>query len=300
MHKVLITGGTGLIGTRLTEMLLKKGYTIHHLGREKRDWPDERVKAFVWDVNEGEVDKAAFDGVSTIVHLAGAGVADKRWTADRKKEIMDSRVLSGGILHKHLKNNAHQVKTFISASAVGYYGDCANDIISEEHKPGKDFLASVCKKWEQAALKIGELGIREIRCRIGIVLAPNGGALPELTKTLPLGFATYFTKQPLYYPWVHLDDVCGIMIYAIENTKLQGAYNVTAPEALPMKLLMEKIVAVKKPGAILLPAPAFAIKIALGEMSEVVLSSQKCSNYKLLNTGYKFAYPNVEEALKHV
>jgi uncharacterized protein len=300
MHKVLITGGTGLIGTRLTEMLLAKGYRVHHLGREKREWPDERIKSFVWSIEKGKVDKAAFDGVETVIHLAGAGVADKRWTPARKKEIMDSRVLSGNILYKFLKTNEHHVKTFISAGAVGYYGDCADEIIIEEHKPGRDFLATVCKKWEMAAIKIGELGIRELRCRIGIVLARNGGALPELTKTLSLGFATYFSKQPLYYPWVHLDDVCGVMIYGLENTKLHGPYNTTAPTALPMKTLMQEIVAIKKTGAVLIPAPAFAIKIGLGEMSEAVLNSQRCSAGKLLSAGYKFVFADEKQALKNV
>ena len=300
-QKVLITGATGLIGQRLSGMLLEKGIACNYLGRSARnDVKDKRINSFQWDVEKGLLDERAFEGVSTIIHLAGAGVAEKRWADSRKKEIIDSRVKSAGLLHRFLKKGNHEVKTFISASAVGYYGDCGAETISEDHQPGKDFLADVCKKWEQGAIKIGALGLREIRCRIGIVLAPNGGALPELTRTLPIGFANYFTKNDLYYPWIHIDDVCGIMMSVLENEMVSGPFNTTAPNPLLMKELMRHIIAVKKPGAALLPAPSFALKLALGEMSSMLLGSQRCSNEKILKTGYKFRFGDIEGALKDV
>jgi len=300
-QKVLITGATGLIGQRLTSLLLDKGFSCNHLGRSvKNDIKDKRINAFQWDVENGLIDERAFEGVSTIIHLAGAGVAEKRWTDSRKKEIIDSRVKSAALLHRFLKKGNHDVKTFISASAVGYYGDCGAETISEDHRPGKDFLAEVCKKWEQGAVKIGAMGVREVQCRIGIVLAPNGGALPELTRTLPLGFANYFTKNDLYYPWIHVDDVCGIMRYAIDNETVSGPFNTTAPNPLLMKELMLHIISAKKPGAALLPAPAFALKLAMGEMSSMLLGSQRCSNEKILNAGYKFRFGDIDSALKDV
>ena len=301
VEKVLITGASGLIGQRLTTLLLSKGVACNLLGREgKVNLKDKRVKAFKWNIDTGEMDERAFEGVTAIIHLAGAGVADKRWSDSRKKEIIESRVKSADLIYNFLEKGAHTVKTFISASAVGYYGDCGAEVISETHKPANTFLADVCKKWEQGANKIGGLGIREIRCRIGIVLAEKGGALPELIKTIPVGVAGYFAKDNLYYPWIHIDDVCGIMIHVLEHSKVNGPYNTTAPGPLLLKELMQHILKVKKSSAILVPAPPFALKLAMGEMSDMLLSSQNCSNKKILGTGYQFRYGDIDEALKSI
>ncbi len=306
MEKVLITGASGLIGHRLTGLLLLKGYAVNHLGRPNNitqkglNFNTEHVNHYVWDIKKGEIEPKAFDGVSTIIHLAGAAVADKPWTNARKKEIIDSRTQSAGLIEAFLKKNNHTVKTFVSASAVGYYGDCGGEFVTEERQPGTDFLAQVCKEWEQAAIKIGNLGVREVRCRIGIVLAKNGGALPQLIKTMPLGFVNYFSKSNLYYPWIHLDDVCGIILHAIENKNMHGAYNTTGPAPILMKDLMKAILEAKKSNALLLPVPPFALKLVLGELSEVVLSSQKCSNEKIIKAGFNFKFNNIEQALTNI
>lgn len=300
--KILITGASGMVGTRLTELLLKKGYEVNTLGRQTTDDRPQKnaVAQFAWNIDKEIIDAKAFEGVSAIIHLAGAGVADKRWSDERKKEIIDSRVKGAKLIFDFLKKNKHEVKTFISASAVGYYGDCEDEIVTEERKAGEGFLAEVCKQWEQSAKQFSKLGIREVRCRIGIVLSKTGGALPELTKTIPLGVASYFGKSNLYYPWVHIDDVCGIMIHALENESVNGAYNATAPLPLPMKDLMKEILLAKKSKSVLVPAPPFAIKLALGEMSEMLLSSQRCSAGKILESGYKFRFAKIEDALKNI
>lgn len=302
MEKVLITGASGLIGHRLTELLLLKDYTVNHLGRAQKplNSNNKNVSHFCWDINKGEIDSKAFDGVSTIIHLAGTGVAEKPWTKTRKKEIIDSRTKSAGLIEAFLKKNRHTVKTFISASAVGYYGDCRDEIINEDKKPATDFLAGVCKKWEAATINIGNLGIREVRCRIGIVLAKNGGALPQLIQTLPLGFVNYFAKSNLYYPWIHIDDVCGIMIHALENKNMSGAYNTTAPSPMLMKDLMKEILVAKKSKALLLPAPPFALKMVLGELSEMVLGSQRCSDEKIIAAGFRFKFDSINEAFTNI
>lgn len=302
MEKVLITGASGLVGTRLTELLLAKGYEVNTVGRQTADDRPQKnaVAQFTWEIGSGMMDAKAFEGVSAIIHLAGAGVADKRLSDERKKEIIDSRVKGAKLIFDFLKNNEHEVKTFISASAVGYYGDCGDEIITEDRKAGEGFLAEVCKQWEQSAKQFSKLGIRELRCRIGIVLSKDGGALPELTKTIPLGVASYFAKSNLYYPWIHVDDVCGIMIHALENESVNGAYNATAPLPLPMKDLMKEILGAKKSKAVLVPAPPFAIKLALGEMSEMLLGSQRCSAEKILKSGYKFRFEEIEDALKEI
>lgn len=300
MEKVLITGASGLIGNRLTELLLEKGYMVNTLGRGKNQKPRVRTNSFVWNTEGHELDKEMFEGVSAIIHLAGAGVADKRWNTERKKEIFDTRVKSAKLLFDFLKKNKHEVKTFISASAVGYYGDCKEEVVTEERKPGEGFLSEVCKKWEAGVKQFSKLGIREVRCRIGIVLSKKGGALPELTKTIPVGIAPYFAKNNLYYPWIHIDDVCGIMIHALENECVNGAINTTAPGPLLMKDLMKEILVAKKSNALIIPIPPLTIKLAMGEMSEMLLSSQRCSPEKILNYGYRFRLGKIESALKNI
>lgn len=302
MKKVLITGASGLVGRRLTELLLSKGYAVNVLGRTQaaNSQVPPAAAYYTWNVDKGKIEPEALEGVSAIIHLAGAGVAEKRWSDERKKEIIDSRVKSAQLLFNHLKKNKHAVKTFISAAAVGYYADCGEEVVTEEHAAGEGFLSEVCQKWEAAAVKFSQLNIREVRCRIGIVLAKEGGALPELTKTFPLGVAGYFAKSPLYYPWIHIDDVCGIMIHALENEPMHGAYNTTAPAPLPMKNLMQEIVKAKKAKAAVVPVPPFAIKLAMGEMSEMLLSSQRCSAAKIMESGYRFKYAEIGKALKAV
>ncbi len=300
MKKILITGASGMVGTRLTKLLLAKGYEVNTLGRTKRTKQKTKVNSFVWNVEAGEIDAEAFEGVEAVIHLAGAGVADKRWNDARKEEIISSRVNSAKLIFDFLKKNKHEVKTFISAAAVGYYGDCEDEVVTEERKPGKGFLAEVCKQWEQSAKQVSKLGIREARCRIGIVLSKEGGALPELTRTIPFGLASYFSKDNLYYPWIHVDDVCGIMIHALENELVAGAYNTTAPAPLLMKDLMKEILIAKESKAVLVPAPAFALKLAMGEMSEMLLGSQRCSADKIMEAGFRFKFADIHPALQNI
>ena len=300
MKKVLITGASGLIGGRLTEMLLVKGYSINTLGRQAGAAKRGNVRAFTWNIENHKMDAAALDGVEAIIHLAGAGVADKRWTSSRKNEILNSRVNSTRLLFDTIKQVPNEVKTIVSASAVGYYGDCGDETVTENHPAANTFLAQVTRQWEAEVGKFDTLGIRHVCCRIGIVLAAHGGALPELVKTLPLGVAGYFAKTPLYYPWVHIDDVCGIMIYALENATMQGSYNTTAPNPVTIRTLMEAIVQAKHTKAIFTPVPAFALKLALGEMADMLLSSQKCSDEKITKAGYNFYYPELKKALANI
>lgn len=300
MSKILITGASGLIGTRLQQLLIPLGYDIHTIGRSAAPSPFKNVKSYTWDVAGRKMDAGAFEGVDAIIHLAGAGVADQRWTSGRKKEIMDSRVDSTRLLYDTLASRPNQVKTIVSASAVGYYGDCGDEVVKEDHPVAHTFLAEVTDRWEREVSRLSDLGIRHVSCRIGIVLSDHGGALPELIKTLPLGVAGYFSKSPLYYPWVHIDDVCGIMIHALENEKMNGSYNTSAPTPVIIKDLMKAILAAKKSKAILTPVPPFALRIALGEMAEMLLSSQNCSDEKIIKAGYKFKFPDLDQALSAI
>lgn len=298
MSKILITGADGLIGTRLQELLRQQGHAIHTIGRARPG----RKKAghYTWDIAQQIMDPAALDGVDAIIHLAGAGVADQRWTEARKKEIYDSRIDSTRLLYQTLAQVAHQVQVVVSASAVGYYGDRGADILRENEPAGDSFLARVVADWERGVARVEELGIRHVCCRIGIVLAKDGGALPELVKTMPLGVAGYFAKPDLYYPWIHIDDVCGIMIHALETCSMRGSYNTCAPHPVLIKDLMKTIVSVRQSHAILVPVPPLALKVALGEMSDMVLQSQRCSDGKIVQAGYRFRYLEVRSALKTI
>lgn len=300
MAKVLITGASGLIGGRLQQLLLAKGYDIHTIGRGRGTATDKRVRHFQWDITAKTMDPKALDGVSALIHLAGAGVADKRWTDARKKEIYDSRINSSYLLYETLRQNKHQVETIVSASAVGIYGDCGGDTVKEDRQPADTFLAKVTKDWEAAVARFETIGIRHACCRIGIVLAKGGGALPELERTIPFGVAGYFAKDPLYYPWVHIDDVCGIMIHALENKPVKGSYNTTAPNPAPIKDLVKAIVKAKGAHAILAPVPYFALRTAMGEMADMLYSSQKCSDEKISKTGYVFRFPELSSALANI
>jgi uncharacterized protein (TIGR01777 family) len=300
MKKVLITGGNGLIGTKLQALLLSKGYEVNIIGRSDPKDKNLEIGYFKWDVDAQKMDIKSLAGVDAIIHLAGAGIADKHWTDARKKEIIDSRINSTRLLYDTLAHHKHQVQTIISASAVGYYGDCGAEVLTEIHAPGATFLAEVTTSWEREVSRIEELGIRHVCCRIGIVLSLEGGALPELVKTLPVGVAGYFSKADLYYSWIHIDDVCGIMIHAIENEKMKGSYNTTAPGPVLIKDLMKAILSAKKSKAILMPVPPFALKIALGQMSEAVLQSQRCSDKKIGDAGYVFRFKKLSEALKDI
>jgi len=300
MAKILITGAGGLIGTRLQQILLERGHEIHTIGRSLHSSIGPGIRAYTWDLSAQQMDPAALEGVDGIIHLAGAGVADERWTRARKKEIMDSRVDSTRLLLQTLAKYPHEVRTIVSASAVGYYGDAGDEVMTEKHPAADTFLAEVTASWEREVRRFESEGVRHVCCRIGIVLAPHGGALPELTKTLAVGVASYFDKTPLYYPWIHLDDVCGIMIHALEHTQLRGSYNTTAPDPVPIKDLMKAIVRAKKSKAILMPVPAFGIRLLLGEMAEMVLSSQRCSASKIMQAGYSFHYPDLDGALRDI
>ncbi len=298
MSRILITGADGLIGTRLQEMLRQQGHSIHTIGRSR----DGKKKAghFTWDIARQVMDPEALNGVDAIVHLAGAGVADQRWTDARKKEIYDSRIDSTRLLYTTLSAVSHQVSTVVSASAVGYYGDRGPAILRETEPAGDSFLAKVVADWEQEVARVEELGIRHVCCRIGIVLSRDGGALPELARTIPLGIAGYFARPDLYYPWVHIDDVCGIMMHAIAAPAMRGSYNTTAPHPVLIKEMMKAIVDARKSHAILTPVPPFALKLGLGEMAEVVLQSQRCSDSKIVQGGYKFRYPDLKGALESI
>lgn len=292
---ILITGASGLIGSRLTELLLQQGHRVVHLGRTGRTG---KVKSYVWDVKANQLDREALIGVDTIVHLAGAGVADQRWTKERKHEILESRTKSTHLLFEELKKGNHTVKTFVSASAIGYYGfENLSEPLTEASPAGKDFLADVTRQWEEEANKIEALGIRLVKVRIGIVLSEKGGALKEMSRPIKLFAGSPLGSGNQNMSWIHLDDLCRIFMMAIDDERLRGPYNGTGPYAVTNRELTQAIAkALHKP--LILPAvPAFVLKLLLGEMSDIVLQGSVVSSKKIQQTGFQFQFTTLEEAL---
>jgi uncharacterized protein (TIGR01777 family) len=292
---ILITGASGLVGTRLTEMLLSRGYSVAHLGRSRREG---KVKSFVWNVDKFVIEPSALKGITTIIHLAGAGVADKRWTEKRKKEILDSRVHSSRLLYEELKKGHHQVTEFISASAVGYYGVDVEKIFTEDDPPAKDFMAEVTRQWEDEAKKIESLGVRAVNIRTGIVLSERGGALKQMTTPIKLFAGAPLGSGQQYISWIHIDDVCQMYIKAMEDDSMAHAYNAVGPYAVT-NLELTKAIAKMLNRPLLLPAiPAFVLKLILGEMAFYVLNGAKVSSEKIQKTGFQFKFKTLEDALK--
>ncbi len=297
IHKILITGASGLVGTHLTELLLQKGHQVSHLGRRKQRG---NVPSFVWDIEHISLDIEALNGVDTIINLAGAGVADKRWTAQRKKEILESRKYSTQLLFETLKNQKHSVKTLVGASAIGYYGfGMGDEVFTEESRAGNDFLARVTKQWEEETDLISSLGVRIVKLRIGIVLSEKGGALVEMAKPIRLGVGSPLGTGKQYLSWIHIDDLCAMFIKSTEDEKMQGAYNATRDWLSNADLTKAIAHVLKKP--LWLPnVPSFVMKIILGEMAGMVLNGSKVSSEKIQKAGFQFKYDELEGALRNL
>ncbi len=289
---VLITGGTGLVGSVLIPKLKAKGYDVSILSRSKGSAENTRV----WDYKKEYLDSSAFENVDAIIHLAGAGVADKKWSAERKDEIYNSRTKTSLLLFNELQKREHQVKTFIAASAIGIYGgDTGNSIVKEGSPVGHDFLAHVTDAWETATNKISTLGIRLVQMRIGVVLSNNGGALKELLKppvAAPLG------KGNQYMSWIHIDDLADMIIYSLENAEVQGAYNAVGPKPQTNRDFTKAAAKAFRKPYLPISVPSKVLKVMLGEMSTIVLGGSRVSSEKIQEAGFKFSFPKLPEALK--
>jgi uncharacterized protein (TIGR01777 family) len=292
--KILITGGTGLVGSALTELLLKEGYQVGILSR--KPGIKGKVVLYQWDIDKGYINPEAFKDVHAIIHLAGAGVADHRWTDAYKKEILDSRINSTRLLGEYLKK--FPVPHVIAASAVGYYGSCGNEWLSEEHAAGNSFLADVCKQWEQEISAISSTGSRVAWIRIGIVLSTKGGALPVMDKPVRFGVGAYLGDGKQYTPWIHIEDLCRMFIYVMENDGLTGPFNGCAPEPLTNKDFIKTVAKALGRPFIPAPGPAFALKLMLGEQADMVLMSNRTSAKKIIDKGFRFHFTDAVAALK--
>ena len=295
---ILIAGGDGLVGKHLVNIIDTSKYHVIILSRKKKTSYQAGVEYAVWDTDKKTIDD--IPSPDHIINLAGAGIADQRWTDQRKAELIASRVNSAETIKKYLKLHKIHPMTYVSASAVGYYGDRGTEILTENSLPGNEFLSECCVAWEKAAWDAGALCSRTIILRIGIVMSSLGGALPKMLMTKKLGIFNYFGKGDQYYPWIHITDLSRLCLESIENQQFNGIYNAVAPQQLTNKEMMKDIMQTGGMKGLLIPAPEFSLRWMLGEMANVVLNSDRIMSDRLFNSGFNFEHNKVGEAVVHV
>lgn len=298
MKTILITGGTGLIGSKLSKLLISKGYQVRHLSRNPVS--SELINAYYWDLHKKTIDSNAFNGIDAIIHLAGAGIADEKWTSKRKKEIVNSRVASTQLLFDYVSKMQKPIQTFIAASATGIYPNSPTKLFNENAQAATGFLGDCCKLWEDKINLFESIGIRTVKLRTGIVLAKTGGALPKMAKPIKLGVGSAIGNGQQWMSWIDEDDLVNMYLYALENKSLNGAYNAVSPEPCSNKAFTKTLAKTLHRWILLPKVPAFFIKILLGEMSIIVLGSTKVSAEKILAAGFEFKFENLAKSLDKI
>lgn len=294
---VLITGSNGLIAKELSKKLYPS-YSVRFLTRNKKS-----DNEFEWNVEKGIIDNNALFGVNHIIHLAGAGISEKRWTSARKKEIISSRVDSAKLLLHSLKKNNIKITSFISASAVGYY-DTKTDgkIYKETDEKGDGFLSDVVYQWEQIADLFAKENIAErvVKLRTGVVLSKAGGALPKLIFPIKFYIGVVLGNGKQYMPWIHIEDICSMYEFSIKNKHINGAFNACSPEETTYKNITKLLADVLRKPVFLLNIPSFIIKLILGESSIILLQGSQVSSDRITDAGFAFKFINLELALKNL
>jgi len=300
--KILVTGSTGLVGSALVRELKQAGHTVCRLVR-----PDTKTEALRgnegfdvrWNPTTGELGAAAV-GADAVVNLAGASIAGGRWTAERKKVLRSSRVDTTRALINALAKMAARPRVLVSASAIGFYGNRGDELLDEESAPGSDFLSEIAREWESEAEKGEALGIRVVRARLGVILAKEGGALPQMAKSFRLGVGGKIGSGKQWMSWISLEDVVAILRFALENGSVRGVINVVAPKPVRNEEFTVALAkALHRPS--LFPAPAFALRLMLGEMADaLLLSSQRVVPAQLEKLGYKFQQEDLATSLSRL
>jgi uncharacterized protein (TIGR01777 family) len=294
---IAITGSTGLVGTALVDALDADGHFVRRLVRRT---PRDLQREFVRDPKTGQIDVAAVDGADAVVHLAGESLVARRWTESFKQEIRDSRVRGTQLLCKTLAGLATRPAILVSTSAVGYYGDRGDEIIDESSPPGHTFLAEVCREWEAATQPARDAGIRVVNQRLGVVLSVQGGALAEMLTPFKLGVGGVIGSGRQYLSWIALDDLVSAIKFMLTTATLSGPVNAVAPRAVTNREFTKALGKVLGRHTIL-PMPAFAARLAFGEMAdEMLLGGVRVQPRVLSVAGFEFAFPELETALRHL
>lgn len=299
MEKILIAGGTGFVGKHLIPYLAEKGYFIHVLTRKPSSNSSKNIRFFKWDIEQEYIDEKAFEGVTTLINLTGANIAEKRWTKERKSEIINSRIKSIDLLYAYITKGNFKVKTFISSSAVGFYGAVTtSEIFDETSSNGNDFLASVCVAWEQAVFKFEQLGIRIVILRIGVVIGKNGGMYAKLAPLAQRGIPVSLGNGNQFLPWIEIRDLVCLFEFIISHAEMRGIYNAVASEQITLNDFSKALLQSFGKKNFLPNPPAFLIQLFLGEMSAMLLEGSRVSNTKLIRTGFTFKYGSLKKSLK--
>ncbi|WP_281232137.1 TIGR01777 family oxidoreductase [Flavobacterium gelatinilyticum] len=295
-QNVLLTGGSGFIGKHLTKVLIAGGYSVSVLSRSDKENTD-KITYYKWNPDKDFIDKNAVLNADFIIHLAGEGIVEKRWTEKRKKEILESRVKPIDLIFSVLEKNNKKLNAFISASAVGIYGAFTSDrICTETTPPENDFLGTTCQIWEAALDKFENLGIRTVKIRTGIVLGKDEGFMKKVAPNFKSGFGAVLGDGKQYIPWIHVEDLCQIYCKAVTD-ELHGPYNAAVSDNTTNKSLSKTLASLYGYTIWLPNIPAFVLKMALGEMSAAVLTGQRVSSEKIENTGFEFQFTDLEKAL---
>jgi len=300
--KVLVTGATGFVGKELIKKLNANGHEILVLTRNS-DSAKFRIpvhcEIVTWDPEKYSLSPSVLKGVDAVINLAGEGIADARWTPERKRALIQSRVLSARRLIDAMSYMNSKPKVFLSASAIGFYGDQGDQLLNEESAKGNGFLSEVCQSWENETLKAKHFGIRTVALRIGMVLGHDGGALEKMLPPFQLGVGGKLGSGTQWMSWIHIHDLVEMMAFSIENPSADGIYNAVSPNPVRNREFTKTLgQELKRPT--LFPVPKFILKIVLGELSELLLGSQRVISKKISDRGFKFKYPHVQEALKEV
>jgi hypothetical protein len=292
--KVAVTGSSGLVGSALCESLKRDGCQIVRLSRAAKLGREE----IRWDPVSGEVDLAGLEGCDSIVHLAGENIAKGRWTAEKKKRLTTSRVDATRSLVRAIGKLSSKPKSFIAASAIGYYGNRGDEVMTEDSKPGSSFLADLCKNWESESLKAADLGVRVACIRIGVVLSKKGGALAAMLTPFKMGGGGVLGPGTQYFSTISLPDLVGVIRLAIEDERLKGAVNAVQPESVTNRSFTKTLGKVISRPTIF-PMPQFAARLVFGEMAdELLLASTRVEPKRLKEIGFQFQHPSVESALR--
>jgi uncharacterized protein len=296
MAKILISGGSGLVGRAISQLLLQKGHEPVWLSRQ--GGRKEGINSYQWDIQKGTIDERAFEGTDHLIHLAGAGIADRRWTKKYKQEIIDSRVKSSELLYSTVERGGSGIRSLTGASAVGYYGSGQSEHVFEENDaPGDDYLANVCVKWENSYRNFQTSGIRTTILRTGVVLARNGGAYSRMLPPFRLGLGATPGSGRQYFPWIHIADIAAMYVESCLNENIHGAYNAVAPQIITSRQFTEALAAsLGKP--FFLPAiPAALLRLVMGESASALTGGVKVSPRKISEAGFEFKFKDIQEAL---
>jgi uncharacterized protein (TIGR01777 family) len=299
--KVIVTGSTGLVGRALVRSLLSDGQEVTRLVRGgAQEFRAPGTKAVQWEPEKGLVNAAELEGHDAAVHLAGDPIAEGRWDDEKKRRIRESRVKGTRLLAETLAGLSEKPRVLVSASATGFYGDRGDEVLQEESASGEDFLSEVCREWEKATLAASQAGIRVVHLRIGFVLSAEGGGLPKMLTPFKLGVGGRVGSGRQYISWLTLDELVSIIRRALEDKHLRGPVNAVAPSAVT-NLEFTKTLGHVLGRPTVLPVPAFAVRLAFGEMADaILLSSTRVVPARLQEAGYQFQHPELEGALKHV